>query len=268
MDYELEELTTSNGHKIKAFKGDYITKKIKEQGLYEKLTLDFIRRYLANISSPVVADIGANIGNHALDFSTYAKKVYAFEPVGVTYNALLGNINNNNVLNVVAVNKALSDRAGSDKIYLREGNIGASSIIKKGISKENIHIEKIVGDDFFEHEELDALHFLKIDVEGHEKYALKGMMKTIRKFRPLIMMEWNEKEAVANFNSEGLLDELCNMYDIKVLGNNRDLEYWQGRMLSGLRRKMVKMFWKRQVRLYPFESNKTYRNLLLIPKSR
>ena len=146
MDYEFEEVVTSNGHKIKGFKGDYITKKIKEQGLYERLTLDFIRKYLANFSSPVMADIGANIGNHTLDFSTYAEKVYAFEPVGITYDTLVENINNNNILNVVPVNKALSDKEGSDRIYLKEGNIGASSIIDKNSVGNGVLINKIKGE--------------------------------------------------------------------------------------------------------------------------
>lgn len=118
MNYELEEVTTSNGHKIRGFKDDYITKKIKKQGLYEKLTLDFLREYLAPIDGPVIADIGSNIGNHALDFSTYASRVYCFEPVGFIHAVLLENIKRNQVGNIVVANKALSDEAGEDSIYI------------------------------------------------------------------------------------------------------------------------------------------------------
>lgn len=266
MDFDLEEVVTSNGHKIKGFKGDYITKKIKKQGLYERLTLTFIRKYLSKIQNPVIADIGSNIGNHALDFSTYADRVYCFEPVKFIHDVLLENITNNKIANVVVTNKALSDTEGLDRIYICDSNVGASSILNRGAAENFVEIEKIVGDNFFEKEMLDRLDFVKIDVEGHEKFALKGMLKTIKKYKPIIMMEWNDPDAVSGFNSDGVLDFLDKIYEIRVLGNNCDKEYWDGRCLGRLRRKLAKLFLKRSVRLFPFDQDKIYRNILLTPK--
>lgn len=127
-------------------------------------------------------------------------------------------------------------------------------------------IEKIVGDDFFEKQALERLDFVKIDVEGHEKYALKGLLNTIKKYKPIIMMEWCDPEAISSFNSDGILDELENYYTIKVLGNNRDRGYWDGRWLGNIRRKLTRVFLKRSVRLYRFCRDVSYRNVLLIPK--
>lgn len=92
------------------------------------------------------------------------------------------------------------------------------------------------------------------------------MLKTIKKYRPVIMMEWNDAEAISSFNSDGLLDDLKKYYTIKVLGNNRDKAYWTGRFLGVFRRKFAKLFLKRAVRLYAFDRDSLYRNLLLIPK--
>lgn len=167
MNYELEELTTSNGHKIYGFKGDYITKKIRKQGLYEKLTLDFIGDYLAPIDGPVIADIGSNIGNHALDFSTYASRVYCFEPIGFIHKVLIKNIKINKIQNIFVLNKALSDSPGEDSIYICDKNVGASSILNRGGQENCVKIEKIIGDDFFEEQSIGRLDFVKIDVEGH-----------------------------------------------------------------------------------------------------
>lgn len=266
MNYELEEVTTSNGHRIRGFKDDYITKKIKKQGLYEKLTLDFLREYLSPINEPVIADIGSNIGNHALDFATYAGRVYCFKPIGFIHSVLLENVKINQLENIVVINKALSDSAGEDSIYICDNNVGASSILNRGQQENCVKIEKIIGDKFFEEQGLERLDFVKIDVEGHEKYALKGILKTIKKYRPIIMMEWNDADAISGFNSDGLLDELEKYYTIKVLGNNRDQAYWAGRFLGGFRRKLTKVFLKRAVRLYAFDRDSLYRNLLLIPK--
>jgi FkbM family methyltransferase len=67
--------------------------------------------------------------------------------------------------------------------------VGASSILNRGQQENCVKIEKIIGDNFFEEQGLERLDFVKIDVEGHEKYALKGILKTIKKYRPIIMME-------------------------------------------------------------------------------
>ena len=32
---------------------------------------------------------------------------------------------------------------------------------------------------------------IKIDIQGHEKHAIKGLIKTIRKFKPIILLEFN-----------------------------------------------------------------------------
>lgn len=263
---ELEVLETLNGHKIQAFKGDYIAKKIKKIGLYEKETLSFIRGHLSSIVRPIIFDVGANIGNHTLDFSTYAEKVYSFEPVEFIFDVLQQNIKKNNITNVVCINKALSDAEGEDRIYLCDGNVGASSIVARGAAKEVVMISKIVGDEFCKSEGIKRLDFIKIDVEGHEKNAITGLMKTIKKYKPIIMMEWNDKDAIAVFNDDGLLGELLQIYNISVLGNNYDPGYWKGRLFWKVRRKLTRLFLKKKPRLYRFDEQDIYRNVLLIPK--
>ncbi|MFZ9585699.1 MAG: hypothetical protein ACO280_12205, partial [Pseudohongiellaceae bacterium] len=62
-------LTTSLGHVMTVFKDDYIGDKILKQGLYERENLALLLDLLGKIENPVVLDIGANIGNHALAFS-------------------------------------------------------------------------------------------------------------------------------------------------------------------------------------------------------
>jgi FkbM family methyltransferase len=266
MNVELEAVTTKNGHNIKGFKGDYITKKIKKSGLYEKTTLEFIRAYLKDVKEPIIADIGANIGNHTLDFSTYAKKVFSFEPIEMIYHVLAENVAENHIKNVCMVNKALSDKEGLDKIYLRPNNIGASSISNRYGVDQSVGIEKIIGDDFFEKEKINKLNFIKIDVEGHEKNVLKGLLKTIRKFKPTIIMEWDDLEAISVFNDDGLLDKLRKEYDIHVLGSNCDYDYWEDRFLAKARRKFSRLFFLKKPLLYHFDESRAYRNILLTPK--
>ena len=261
-----EIVTTSNHHRMTAFYGDFITQRIKKRGLYERQTLDFVRNYLSGITGPVIADVGANIGNHSLDFSTYASRVYSFEPVGMTFGLLKRNVEDNNIENVILVNKALSDEAGESEIFIIAGNVGASSFDDREEGCEKVKVAKIVGDDYFIEQGIDRLDFIKIDVEGHEESALRGFMKTIKKFKPVIMMEWSDVEAIEKINASRFMDELTPDYKIVVLGGNRDEGYWRGRLLGGFRRRLAKIFLSHQAVLYPFVEQEKYRNILLIPK--
>ncbi|MDZ7769101.1 MAG: hypothetical protein U5K38_08495 [Woeseiaceae bacterium] len=65
-------LSTSLGHRITVFSNDFIGKKIARVGLYEKESLEYLNALLSRMDAPVVLDIGANIGNHALAFATQA----------------------------------------------------------------------------------------------------------------------------------------------------------------------------------------------------
>ena len=42
-------------------------------------------------------------------------------------------------------------------------------------------------------------HFIKIDVEGYDYFVLKGMLKTIKKFKPIFLIEYN-KENFSHIN--------------------------------------------------------------------
>ena len=82
--------------------GEYVQKKIYyEKDYYERDILDEIKKNIP--SNSVILDIGANIGNHTVFFckECNAKKVYAFEPVSITFEILQKNIAINNLETVV-----------------------------------------------------------------------------------------------------------------------------------------------------------------------
>src|SRR5690554_953635 len=121
-------LDTLHGHRIDVFENDYIGRKIASNGLYEKENLELLNRILHRMSHAVVLDVGANIGNHALSFSTQARQVYAFEPLPEVFEVLERNIEQNGITNIQTFNFALSDENGRSTLYRdRKGNIGASS---------------------------------------------------------------------------------------------------------------------------------------------
>jgi FkbM family methyltransferase len=224
---------------------------------------------MAQMPEPVVLDIGANIGNHTLAFSTRAKHVYAFEPIPAIYKLLSANVVQNNLGNVTTCNFALSDSSESATIYMvQSGNFGASSFDRRTDNVEAVTVQKLTGDSFVAANGITKVDLIKIDVEAHELFAIRGLMQTLRTHRPFITMEWNDPLTIERLSGSAELQFLLDNYQIHVLGSNFDRGYWLGQRWAFLRRKFTRMFRKRKAILYPFNPTRLYKNLLLVPKGR
>ncbi len=262
-------LTTTLGHQVTVFDNDHVGNKIARDGLYEKENVQFLLELLKLVRDPVVLDIGANIGNHTLAFATCAKHVYAFEPIPAIYKLLSGNVAANKLANVTTCNFALSDNAEPATIYMvSHGNFGASSFDKRSEEVEAVTVQKMRGDDFVAANALTKIDLLKIDVEAHEVFVLRGLMLTLRSHLPFVTMEWNDPLTIERLSGSAELQFLSDNYHIYVLGSNYDRGYWLGRSFAFVRRKLTRMLKTRKAVLYPFNPELLYKNLLLVPKGR
>lgn len=171
---------------------DCIQKYIVERGDYwDPRALNLISDYIGD--DAVYVDAGANIGNHTLYWAIerYAKKIYSFEPVESTFEILKKNIELNHLEDVVEIFQVgLSDEETTGEISIyKADNIGGTNIAKSEKGK----IKLITLDSLKIKEKIDLI---KIDVEGAEVEVLKGSIKTIKKYKPLIVVEsfYNFKE--------------------------------------------------------------------------
>lgn len=161
---------------------------VDKSEFYENDVLKELEDYIPE--DAVICDIGANIGNHALYWASNMKvqKIYAFEPVDTTYKILETNIKINNLENIIKpFNIGLSDEKGYGVINIYSNdNIGGTHIKKSdNLNGEKLNIDKL---DNIEIKE-EKIDFMKIDVEGHELFTLKGAEQTINKYKPLIFIE-------------------------------------------------------------------------------
>lgn len=130
----------------------------------------------------IVLDIGANIGYYTLLASKKVGnkgKVYAFEPDPTNFSILKKNIAINRCENVVLVNKAVADRSETLNFYLSDVNNGDHRAYVSEEIRASISIPCTSIDDYFKdkHENID---FIKIDIQGFECKALRGMQGTLR----------------------------------------------------------------------------------------
>jgi FkbM family methyltransferase len=130
-------------------------------------------------------DIGANIGFMTAYFSKNWKKTTAFEPGPNAFECLKLNCNKENI---ILYNLALSDNEG--QVLFAQGGrseidqiVLSDKVLKKNWKTIPIHTSYL--DKF----QLDNLDLIKIDVEGHELQVIKGAINTIKKNKPLIVLE-------------------------------------------------------------------------------
>jgi len=132
-----------------------------------------------------VMDIGANIGFFSLIAGRLVSpsgKVYAFEPHPDVACLLEKNVRANKLEGIVLpVNKALSNRMGFATLYPGKWNSGASSFYPSdNTSREGVRVEMTTVDAFLAERGWPPIHFVKLDVEGHECAVLEGMRETLR----------------------------------------------------------------------------------------
>lgn len=171
----------------------------------------------------VCLDIGANLGLTSLLLSSLARKgrVYAFEPNPWTFEMLRVNLAANQFSNVSCHNLALSDAPGQLSFRSNEGMLAGSFAIREGSFlftndrfRDLITVEAISVDAFVEERKLDRLDFLKIDVEGFELEVLAGCAKTLQRYRPTVLVEFNSGTLVrfADVSPRNALDRIHSLF--------------------------------------------------------
>ena len=215
------------------------------KGPWQKKLLDssydsffFERLNKINLEGKTIYDIGAHIGFHSLYFARLVGpkgKVYAFEPnpKNVERFKLIQDKNDDIKNNISIFDAAVSDILGIEEFSMSEdvesgrssgGFIDtADTIWERGVFKQRGFTEikvKTVPVDLFK-EELgitEAPDIIKIDVEGAESLVLKGARETIKKYRPLILLEVHSM--LNMFNVVSFLSSLS--YELEILKEEKD----------------------------------------------
>jgi FkbM family methyltransferase len=157
--------------------------------------ITFLRKL--SFEAKVIYDIGAFEGILTLFFSRKGRKVVAYEPNPRNYARCLDNVRLNHLNNVQVLNRGVSDRAGNiELIYdpLMPGAGSGEKDIAQQIgssvkTSQKVQIPIVSLDDDIRLNGLPEPDFIKIDIEGMEFPALKGMERTLRDRHPELFIE-------------------------------------------------------------------------------
>ena len=132
---------------------------------------DFLKTYLKE--GMVFADVGANIGSHAINAARLvggAGSVFAFEADPDTYRLLAGNIQSNGLRNIDLRQTCVSDHVGTLSFYKHKDS-AKSSIVDRG-EKLSVTLPSDTLDNLIPAN--TKIDVLKVDVEGAELSVLRG----------------------------------------------------------------------------------------------
>jgi FkbM family methyltransferase len=157
----------------------------------KRLYLSLIRR------GDVILDVGANVGYFTMLFSDLVGKkgeVHAFEPIHGTFAELSRNIGRfPGYRNVRLKCAALGDRSNPIRMFLPGSDSGQAALVRHrdgsweaasiaSIDVEMIRLDEYAGD-------LPRIDFVKCDVEGAELLVLIGGQSILKRLRPRLLLE-------------------------------------------------------------------------------
>ena len=218
----IKEIRTKDHLFLVLEKDTFINECLEKYGHWEKPTMDICRSYLK--SDSYVIEVGAHIGSHTVILSDICKDgvVYSFELQKLIFQLLNANLLLNTCKNVYTYMEAVSDENKIESIgeidyqNMNKFNSGLGSL-NAVRQYQGYPINIISLDNKFS--EIKKLDLIKIDAEGHEVPILKGAKKLIKKFKPLILTEFdvNNKQEIIDLLPEYKFEDVSYSYELNNL---------------------------------------------------
>lgn len=154
----------------------------RQAEIYESDTRDYWLQHYSPQEGDVIVDVGAGHGEDTLTFSRAVGengRVVAIEAHPAAFAILKNFCRLNRLTNVTPLHLALVDRPGTVRIAKSESS-WVESAIDLGKDSSGIPVQAAILDDLCMQEGLREIAFLKMNIEGAERYALPGMALVIQ----------------------------------------------------------------------------------------
>jgi FkbM family methyltransferase len=167
-------------------------------GYKDKAVFEWMHRLLRPGMN--VLDVGANVGTYALYMAKRvgpSGRVLAIEPSSTNLLYLRRNVGLNGFAQILVEGVAAGPEAGTARIQLSQKNLGGNRV---ALNEEVLSHEESVPmmrlDDLVAKHSLNSVDFIKIDVEGYEHQVLLGLLESLEKFDPILLIEHSVASAL------------------------------------------------------------------------
>lgn len=135
----------------------------------------------------VAIDGGAHVGSWTMLMADYFQKTHAFEPCFASYTLLCENVINSDCRGeVIPHNQALLNNNCMVNVMQPSRNRTALTARQVKVSRRG-RVEAVTIDSL----NLDRCDFIKLDLEGSEALAIEGARRTIKRYHPVLVIEFN-----------------------------------------------------------------------------
>ncbi len=169
--------------------------------LYEQYIDRTYEKYRRLKKGDIVVDVGANIGVFTVMAAQQAGSegmVIAIEPEDKNLKILRRNIEENNLENVVVVPKGLWSREGKLKLYIAPF-ISHSFMKQDREDFQEVDVDTL--ENIIQHLGVREPDFIKVDIEGSEVEALKGMEAILRSNVTLAIAAYHPVEGTPTYTT-------------------------------------------------------------------
>lgn len=206
--------------RFKCFLREHMGGQIFFRGSYSGDQLTIIENLL-DIDG-VFIDVGANQGEFSIAAAKVVSqgKVIAFEPVSEYRERLLENIRLNDFGNIQVISAALGEQEGFLPIYDQQENF-SDGTRNEGLptlfaSESRHYAREIVPvktlDDVLNDSTISRVDIIKLDIEGAEWIALRGAIKTLARYRPILILEIGKETCkTAGYEPEAFIEWLASI---------------------------------------------------------
>ena len=173
---------------------------------WERQLLEVLRHLLPPQGPCNIIDVGAHVGTHAIPYARWMRgrgHVYAFEPQPMMASLLRRNLETNGCIADADIFQVAAGHQDGLEVSLenviRDGpNAGVAFAYQDGTNFNYGGLQLGLGGVRMQMRTLDSFYFdnvglLKTDAEGADALVLWGARELIRRWRPLILFERNEK---------------------------------------------------------------------------
>lgn len=174
----------------------------------------------------VVLDAGANEGLYSILAARAVGPsgvVVAVEPSPREFRRIYANLELNRLSNVRVVPRGLLDSPGAAVLHAADATHSGHNTFGRFVYEsvggvEDTEVQVTTVDDLLREQGLDRLDVIKIDVEGAEARLLRGAVGTLKRHRPLIIMELQDRSLRAMGSSATEVLELLADQDYRLYG--------------------------------------------------
>jgi len=184
----------------------------------------------------VIFDIGAGIGTETYYFSKIVGsngKIVSVEAQPSTYLCLNKFCKFNKLDNVILLNLAIS--GDKSEVFIDNNDMHISSKIIN--TKNGIKVEGTTLDLLMKRLDISIIDFMKMNIEGAEKMAIRGMSKSIKNTKYVCISCHDfiaDRDGIENMRTKRIVQDFLVKNNFKIVNRDADSRTWVRDQLNGI----------------------------------